>query len=251
VKRVGYLWLALVAAFLYLPLARVVATSFNDNQLATSWGGFTTRWYEAALSSDLVRNATWNSVKLACVSAIGATALGTLSALALRRVGVAVSTARVATPEVVIASGFSIAVAVFGWRFGIVPMAVGHIAVLAPFVTLLVAARAAGADPALPEVAADLGAPPWKVFLTVTLPDLAPAIGAGVVLSAAFSFDNLVASRLLAGSDSTTLPMVLLSMIQRRVTPEIDAIGTMVLGVGLFALALVAVLGRVLDRRPS
>jgi putrescine transport system permease protein len=249
VKRIGHLWLLVVGAFLYLPLVRVVATSFNDNQLATSWGGFTTRWYDAALSSDLVRDATWNSVQLAAVSAVGATVLGTLSALALERVGVALSTARVATPEVVIASGFSIAVASFGWRFGIVPMAIGHIAVLAPFVTLLVAARAAGADPALPEVAADLGAPPWKVLLTVTLPDLAPAIGAGAVLSAAFSFDNLVASRLLAGADSTTLPMVLLSMIQRRVTPEIDAIGTMVLGVGVISLAAVAVIGRALDRR--
>jgi ABC-type spermidine/putrescine transport system permease subunit II len=124
--------------------------------------------------------------------------------------------------------------------FGFKALFFGHVVYLTGFVVVLVAARAANADRSLEDAAQDLGARPWQVMWTIVLPDLLPAIGAAALLSAAFSFDDVAISRALNSPTTTTLPLVLVSLIQRRVTPEIDAIATLLLLVGalLFAAAL-------------
>lgn len=128
-----------------------------------------------------------------------------------------------------------------GWRFGMRALLLCHVVYLTGFVVLLVGPRAANADPRIEEAAHDLGARPWRVLLTIVIPDLLPAIGAAALLSAAFSFDDVALSRSLASPSITTLPLILVSTIQRRVTPEIDAIATLllVLVAALFVCALV------------
>jgi ABC-type spermidine/putrescine transport system permease subunit II len=239
--------LALLITILYAPLLRVLINSFNSNPLATTWDGATLRWFRIAIADQEVRSALWVSARLAFETSIVSVLIGTLAVVAVRalprggRVLVRLaSLARITTPEIIVATGLFVMMPLLSVRFGFRALFFGHVAYLTGFVVVLVSARAANADRSLEDAAQDLGARPWRVLCTIVLPDLLPAISAAALLSAAFSFDDVALSRSLASPTSTTLPLVLVSLIQRRVTPEIDAIATLLLGVGflLFAAAL-------------
>lgn len=239
--------LCFLLVVLYAPLFRIVVNAFNANELATNWKGGTLRWFRAALGNDEVKSSIWVSAKLAVLTSIISVLVGTLAVVGLRalcsgerrvvRVGAA---ARVATPEIIFATALYVSVPLLGLRFGFITMLIGHTVYLTGFVIILISARASQADPKLEEAAQDLGARPWRVLFTIVLPDLAPAVGAAFLLSAAFSFDDVALSRTMGSPQTTTLPLVLVSLVQRRVTPEIDAIATILLAVGalLFAGAL-------------
>lgn len=242
---------AIGMAFLYLPLARIVVNSVNSNPLSTTFDGLTLHWYRTAFGDAGIRKGVGNSVRLAVVASVLSVTIGTVAAVASQRSHRFVrvmsrfgSVARVSVPEIVVAGGLTVVLPTIGTKFGLTAMLAGHVVILTPFVVLLVGTRAASADPRFPEAAADLGARPWQVFRTITLPDLAPAIGASTILSAVFSFDDVITSRLLAGPQSSTMPTVLLSMIQRRITPEIDAIGSIILAVGALAFTAALLVGR-------
>jgi ABC-type spermidine/putrescine transport system permease subunit II len=233
---------------LYLPLVFLVVSSVNSNPASTSWTGFTTEWYRAAIDDQATRDAVSTSLRLAAISSIGATLVATLAVLAVRRrlwfqrIHGALVTGRVATPEIIVAAGIGALIPAVGGTFGFRVIALAHITYLAAFASILIGARAASADPALEEVALDLGARPSRVLLRVVLPDLWPAIVSALLLSAAFSFDDVALSLTLRGPNDTTLPVLLLSAMQRRVTPSVHAIGTTVLiaGITVFAIAALA-----------
>ncbi len=241
--------LVILLLVLYAPLLRVVVNAFNANEFGTRWEGATLRWYRAALANDVVLPAMWVSAKVAVLSSVVSVILGTAAVMALRLLpgsGVALvrlgSLARVTTPEIILATGLFVAMPLMGMKFGFIAMLIAHTVYLTGFVVLLVAARAANADPRLEEAAQDLGARSLTVLRTIVWPDLRPAIGAALLLSAAFSFDDVALSRSMSSPTTTTLPLVLVSLIQRRATPEIDAIATLLLLFGgvLFAGALFA-----------
>jgi ABC-type spermidine/putrescine transport system permease subunit II len=241
--------LVVLVAILYAPLLRVVINAFNSNPLATTWDGATLHWFRTAIADQEVRSAVWVSARLAIETSFISVLIGTLAVIAVRalpRRGRALvrlaSLARVTTPEIIVATGLFVMMPLLSVRFGFRALFFGHVVYLTGFVVVLVAARAANADRSLEDAAQDLGARPWQVLWTIVLPDLLPAIGAAALLSAAFSFDDVALSRSLASPTSTTLPLVLVSLIQRRVTPEIDAIATLLLVVGglLFVGALLA-----------
>jgi putrescine transport system permease protein len=241
--------LTLVVLVLYVPLARLVWNSLNADPVGRRWGGFTDRWFAEVRDDPVVRAALWRSVRLAVAASLGAVVLGVGLVVALpqvrrgaARVASTLAGARVATPELVMATGLAVLVPLVGWRFGFRAMLLGHVVYLSAYVVLVVGARAARRDRSFEEAAADLGARPWRVVRTVTLPDLAPAIWASLLLTAAFSFDDVVMSQRLAGPRDATLPMVILSVAQRRVTPALDAIGVLVIiaGAVTFAAALMA-----------
>jgi ABC-type spermidine/putrescine transport system permease subunit II len=235
-------------AVLYAPLVRVVVNAFNSNPLATTWEGATLRWFRTAINDTEVRSAVWVSVKLAGISSLVSVLIGTLAVVAVRMlprggrslVKIA-ALSRVTTPEIIVATGLFVLMPLLSVKFGFNALFFGHVVYLTGFVVVLVAARAANADRSLEDAAQDLGARPWQVMWTIVLPDLLPAIGAAALLSAAFSFDDVAISRAVNSPTTTTLPLVLVSLIQRRVTPEIDAIATLLLLVGalLFGGALV------------
>jgi ABC-type spermidine/putrescine transport system permease subunit II len=239
--------LTFLLVVLYAPLVRVVVNSFNANEISTSWGGATLRWFKAAWSNAEVRPAIWTSAKLAVLTSLISVGIATLSVVALRAlprgraamVRIA-ALARIATPEIIVATGLVITLPLINMRLGFRAMLIGHVAYLTGFVVLLIAARADNADRRLEEAAQDLGARPWRVLFTIVLPDLLPAIGAAALLAAAFSFDDVALSRSLSSPQSTTLPLVLVSLAQRNPTPELDAIATLllVIGIGLFVSAL-------------
>ena len=245
------IWLGLILLFLYAPLVRVGVNSVNSNQVGTSFDGFTLDWYRAAWDDTTVRDGLRVSLLLAVIASVFSTLIA-LAAVIGTRMGPArlrwssrlLTSARLLLPEVVIAAGIATMLPLFGIRLGLFALILGHVVFQTAFAIVLIESRAAGLDPRLEDAAADLGASPGRTLRTVVIPDLAPGIWAAALLTFLFSFDDVVLSRLLSSPDTPTLPVTVLSLINRRISPEIDAIGTIVVGVGLVAFVGAAIIGR-------
>jgi len=232
--------------FLYAPILVLAVFSFNDSRLLAVWRGFTWAWYKAALSNPPMLDALRTSVLVAALTTLIATALGTSAALALERwrgrwrsLSEALFVLPIVVPEIVI--GFA-SVAFFGWiglRLGLLTVLIAHVAFSVSYVFFVVRARLATLDPRLEEAAMDLGADPWRVLWRITLPLLGPAIAASALLVFTLSLDDYVITSFVAGAGATTLPLRLYSMIKTGITPEVNAISTVLLVVTL-ALAAVA-----------
>jgi len=237
--------LALGLAFLYLPMLVLVAYSFNASRLVTVWGGFSTRWYGALLANAPLREAALTSLAVGLVSAGLSTVLGTLAALALARRGgfrgrplfTGLVHAPMVMPEVATGLSLLLLFVALDLDRGFWTIAIAHATLGLCFVAVVVGARLATLDRALPEAAMDLGAGPLAAFLTVTLPLIAPAVAAGFLLAFALSLDDLVVASFVAGPGATTLPMRLYGQVRLGVTPEINAASTL-----LVALVTVVVL---------
>ena len=260
--RVAKAVLGLVLVILYVPLLFVVVSGFNRNPLSTSWQGFTTSWYDDAFADVSLRHAVGVSIRLALGASLASVVVGTLAVLAARRtlwfsrIGTLLATVRVATPEIIIATGLGAVLPAVSIAFGFRPMLIAHVAYLSAFVVLIVGARAAGASRTLEEAALDLGAKRWQVLRDIVLVDLRPAIVSSALLALAFSFDDVALSLALRGPRDTTVPIYIFSAVQRRVTPSIYAIGTLIIAVGVvsFLAAIVvhrAVAGIDIGDRPS
>jgi len=246
---------SLVYAFLYLPIVIVVVFSFNANDLATIWTGFSTRWYPEALANTVVQNALANSFIVAVPNAILATLFGTMAALGLQRVPRrvrivfdAVTYVSIIIPEIVIALATLVLFATgFGFiddtlgiklRFGHVTIIAAHMLFNTSLVLLLVRARLSGMDRTLVEASADLFATPWRTFRQITFPQLLPGIMAGFLLAFTFSFDDYVITTFTSGPGSSTLPLWIFGQVKRSVSPETNAIATIML---MFTLAMLFV----------
>jgi spermidine/putrescine transport system permease protein len=246
---------SLVYAFLYLPIVIVVIFSFNANRLATVWTGFSLDWYPEALSNSVVQNALGNSFIVAIPNAILATLFGTMAALGLQRVprririGFDVLTyISIIVPEIVIAlatlvlfaTSFSFLDDTFGikLRFGYATIIAAHMLFNTSLVLLLVRARLTGMDRTLVDASADLFATPWRTFRQITFPQLLPAIMAGFLLAFTFSFDDFVITTFTSGPGSSTLPLWIFGQVKRSVSPETNAVATIML---MFTLAMLFV----------
>ena len=224
--------------FLYAPIVVLIAYSFNASPLVTVWGGFSTRWYGALVSDAPLVAAAWVSLKVAGLTSAFATVLGTLAALALERHGrfrgrslfTGLVLGPMVMPEVMIGLALLLMFIGIGLDRGLVTLVIAHVTFCTGFVAVVVAARLRGLDRSLEEAAADLGAPPWRVLATVTLPLLAPAVMAGALLAFSMSLDDLVIASFVSGPGSTTLPMRLYSQVRLGVNPEINAASTLLIG---------------------
>jgi putrescine transport system permease protein len=243
-------------AFLYVPIISVIIYSFNDSRLVTLWGGFSLRWYASLLADDQLLGAALLSLRIAAVSATVATALGALVALAMHRlkrlrgriVLAGMITAPLVMPEII--TGLSllflfISIAdLIGWpeKRGAATITIAHITFSMAYVAVVVRSRLAGMDESLEEAAMDLGGRPLAVFFDVTVPTLLPALLAGWLLSFTLSLDDLVISSFVSGPGATTLPMLIFAKVRLGVTPDINAIATIIIAfvtVGVIAAALV------------
>ncbi|HET7829631.1 MAG TPA: ABC transporter permease [Candidatus Limnocylindrales bacterium] len=246
---------AVVYAFLYLPIVIVVLFSFNANRLATIWTGFSLEWYGVALGDQVVQSALLNSFSVALPNAILATLFGTMAALGLQRVGRKLRAVfdgltyiSIIVPEIVIAlstlvlfaSSFSYLNDALGTKIqlGIPTIIAAHMLFNISIVLLLVRARLSGMDRTLVEASYDLYATPWRTFRQITFPQLLPAIVAGFLLAFTFSFDDYVITSFVSGPGSSTLPIFIFGQVKRGVSPETNAVATMML---LFTLAMLAV----------
>jgi putrescine transport system permease protein len=246
--------LAAVAAvgflFLYLPIVSLIIYSFNESRLVTVWTGFSFRWYGDLFRDAEVLAAAWISLKIGVVVATLATALGTLTALALVRAGAfrgrailsALVAAPVVMPEVILGIGllllFVAAEQVIGVRSGrgSLTVVIAQSTFALAFVTVVVQARLVALDRGIEEAAADLGARPWQVLRDVTLPALTPALVSGWLLAFTLSLDDLVLASFVAGVGEPTLPMLIFSRMRLGVSPAMNALATlMILAVAIGA----------------
>jgi putrescine transport system permease protein len=232
-------------AFLYLPIVVLIVYSFNNARLATVWGGFSTRWYSALLDNSQILDAALLSLEIALVSATAATALGTLAALGLNRMGryrgrtlfTGMIAAPLVMPEVI--TGLSLLLLfvslqeLIGWpgSRGANTITIAHITFSMAYVAVIVQSRLASMDQSLEEAAMDLGGRPFAVNMDITLPLIAPAMAAGWLLAFTLSLDDLVISSFAAGAGASTLPMVIFSKVKLGVTPEINALATIIIGI--------------------
>ncbi len=234
-KRGLAIYAALAYAFLHVPLATLVVFSFNASRF-TLWEGFSLRWYHTVFTDPEMADAAWNSVIIAVVSTIISTVAGTLAAYALwKRASRIISGSlylSLVTPEIVtgisLLAFFQWAFRWLGWHLGLYTVILAHISFSIAYVAIVVAARLRTFDPALEEAAMDLGATEWRAFWRVTIPALAPGIVAAALLALTISFDDYVITSLVAGVDSTTLPMVIYTLARRGANPSINAISALI-----------------------
>jgi putrescine transport system permease protein len=247
---------ALGFMFLYAPIIWLVVFSFNDNRLVTVWGGFTTRWYGELFQNEKLLAAAGRSLEIAAIAATVALALGTLCAYALVRFrrfrGKPVLAATVAAPLVMpdVITGLALLLlfattrAILHWPMqnGIPTIIIAHSVVCMAYVTVVVQSRLTELDLSLEEAAMDLGATPVRVFFDITLPIIAPALVSGWLLAFTISLDDVVIAQFVSGPGSTTLPMEIFSKVRLGVSPDINALATIIIGIVALGVGLATVL---------
>lgn len=241
----GWLWLplGLCAVFLYLPIAVLVAMSFNDGGSAFSWGGFSFRWYGELAGNDTIRDSVLTSLGIAAGATAIATVLGTLLAVGLARHArsrtlEAAAMAPAILPDLALAIGLLSFFYVAGIPKSAMTILLAHAAFGTAFVVAVVRARLTGTDASLEEASRDLGAGAFTTFVQVTLPSIATAVAAAALLVFTLSFDEFVIAYFTAGPTTHTLPITVYSMVRTGVTPEINALATVLVAVSVIVVVV-------------
>lgn len=251
VPKVSTVWLVMGFIFLYAPMLSLVIYSFNESRLVTVWSGFSVKWYGELLRDEQILKAAWVSLRLAFYTATTSVVIGTMASLMLTRfrrfpgktLFGGLITAPLVMPEVI--TGLSLLllfVSMSDWfgvfERGVMTIWIAHVTFCVSFVTVVVSSRLSEVDKSIEEAAMDLGANRAKVFFLITLPMIAPALVAGWLLAFTLSLDNLVVTSFVSGPASTTLPMKVFSSVRLGVSPKINALATIMIGL-VFLAALV------------
>ncbi|HEX5509575.1 MAG TPA: ABC transporter permease [Pseudolabrys sp.] len=242
---------ALGLAFLYLPIAILIIYSFNASRLVAVWGGWSLQWYRELFADAGMIESAWVSIRVAALSASAAAVLGTFAAIALARMGrfrgrllfSGMIYAPLVMPEVITGLSLLLMFVALNADRGFWTVTIAHTTLTLCFVTVIVQSRLVGFDRSLEEAAMDLGCPPLKTFLRITLPLMAPAIAAGWMLAFSLSLDDLVIASFTTGPGATTLPIRIYSEIRLGVRPEINAVCTIMIALvaaGTIAASLLA-----------
>lgn len=244
--------LAFGYAFLYIPILSLIVYSFNASRLVTVWGGFSTKWYGELFQNEQILSAAWLSLRIAAMNATMATLLGTFAGLTLARFGrfrgrtlfSGMVSAPLVMPDVILGLALLLLFVsmeqLLGWPEGrgMTTITLAHITFSTAYVAIVIQSRLAHMDVSIEEAAMDLGARPWKVFLLITLPMIAPALAAGWLLAFTLSLDDLVIASFVSGPGATTLPMVVYSSVRMGVSPQINALATLIVGVVTLGIIL-------------
>ncbi|MDA7427770.1 ABC transporter permease subunit [Primorskyibacter aestuariivivens] len=243
--------LTLGFAFLYLPMLILVIYSFNSSKLVTVWAGFSTRWYGELLQNEAFLDAAWVTIRVAVVSSTIATVLGTMAALVLVRAGrfagrtlfSGMIYAPLVMPEVITGLSLLLLFIGIGLDRGVLTIILAHTTFSMCYVSVVVSSRLVSFDRSLEEAALDLGCTPFQAFRLVTLPIIAPAVISGWLLAFTLSLDDLVIASFTAGPSATTLPIKIFSAVRLGVSPEINALSTIMIGivtVGVITASLIS-----------
>jgi putrescine transport system permease protein len=239
--------------FLYLPILLLVIYSFNASRLVTVWGGFSTQWYASLLQNQQLLDSIWVTLRIALVSSTVALVLGTLAGIVLVRLGrfrgrtlfAGMIYAPLVMPDVILGLSLLLLFVAMGLARGFWTITIAHTTFAMCYVAVVVQSRLLTFDRSLEEAAMDLGAPPFRTFRLVTLPLIMPALAGGWLLAFTLSLDDLVIASFTTGPGATTLPMRIYSQVRLGVTPEINAISTLLVGL----VALGVVVATLLQRR--
>lgn len=243
--------------FLYAPIVILAVMSFNASRLVSVWGGFSTKWYAALLENEQLLHSAKISLAAALTSATISTLLGLLAAISLTRFGrfrtrllfFGAVHAPLVLPEVVLGLALLTCFVAFGVGRGFITLVIGHVTLTMCFTTVAILAALRDSDPALEEAAMDLGATPFGAFVRVALPQIAPAIVTAYLLAFTLSLDDLVIASFATGPGATTLPMRIYSQVRLGVSPQINAISTLLLALVAVALGLAALVSSGRARR--
>jgi len=244
--------LGLGLAFLYAPIAILIVYSFNASRLVTVWGGWSIRWYVALLEDRAMIDAALTSLGIALLSAAVATVLGTFAALALARIArfrgrfafAAMIYAPLVMPEVITGLSLLLLFVAIDLDRGFFTVTIAHTTLTMCFVTVIVQSRLAGFDRSLEEAAMDLGCPPGRTFLAITLSLIMPGVIAGFLLAFSLSLDDLVIASFTTGPGATTLPIRIYSEVRLGVKPEINAVCTILIAVVAVAVVAASLIGK-------
>ncbi len=252
-ENVWLKWLSLGAGllFLYIPILSLIVFSFNDSALANSWSGFSLRWYHSLLEDRTLLSAAWLSLRIAFLTATAAVVIGTWAGYVLARKGpfrgfglyIGMLNAPLVIPDVIL--GISLLLMIIEIRNltgfpasnGVFTIWLGHVTLCVAYVSVVIQSRVRELDRSLEEAALDLGAPPLRVFFTITLPLIAPALVSAWLLSFTLSLDDVVIASFLNGPGYTTLPIEVFSRVRLGIKPEVNALATlMIVLVGTFVI---------------
>lgn len=244
-------------AFLYIPILLLVIYSFNESKLVTVWGGFSTKWYAGLLENQGLMDAAWVTVRVGVIAATVATILGTLAAIVLVRIGrfrgrtlfSGMVFAPLVMPEVITGLSLLLLFVAINFDRGFWTVTIAHITFTMCFAAIVVQARLQDFDKSVEEAAMDLGATPVSTFFQVTLPIIAPSVVSAWLLAFTLSLDDLVIASFTTGPGATTLPMKIYSQVRLGVTPEINAISTILIGVVTIGVLAASYLSRVQTAR--
>lgn len=252
----GKIYIGIVLALLYLPIIVVVVYSFNDSKSSAEWVGFTLDWYKKLFSSGKYTTGLSNSLLVAVCSVAGAGVIGTAAAVgtasrnfATRGMFESISLLPIMIPEIIMGMALLSIFSMVGIPLGLMAIILAHITFCVPYIYLVVRSRLSGIDKSVIEAARDLGATKSRAFLTITVPLLAPAIGGGCLLAFAMSFDDVVISFFLMAPGADMLPVQIYSALKLGLTPEINALFTIMLAVILLVLMTWLVLSRLRVRK--
>lgn len=242
------LYMGLILLFLYLPIFFVILYSFNESRTTAVWGGFSLKWYEELFRDRNLLEALGNSLVLGVISCVTAAVIGTLGAVGmakshLKTKGIVEYVARlpIMIPEIILGMVFMAFFSLLNLPFGMVTLVIAHTAFCVPYILMTVKARLVGMDPALEEAARDLGASSARAFVDIVLPLLLPGVLSGSLLAFAMSLDDVVISIFVNGPRVNTLPIKVYTQMKFGVTPEINALCTLMLGATLLVLAIWAI----------
>ena len=231
--------LTLGFAFLYIPMLILVIYSFNESKLVTVWAGFSTKWYGELLQNEAMIDAAWVTMKVAFFSSTLATVLGTMAAYVIVRRGrffgrtlfSGMIYAPLVMPEVITGLSLLLLFIAIGLDRGVLTIVLAHTTFSMCYVSVVVSSRLVSFDDSLEEAALDLGASPFEAFRLVTLPIIAPAVISGWLLAFTLSLDDLVIASFTAGPSATTLPIKIFSSVRLGVSPEINALSTIIIAI--------------------
>ena len=238
-KKLGKAYLALVLFFLYIPIFVLIVFSFNETKSRSVFSGFTLDWYIRLFNNRIIISSLINTIIIACISSIVSTVLGTFAAIGInsmrkvpKRVIMGITNMPIINPEIVTGVSLMLLFVFFAARmnleFGFVTLLIAHITFNVPYVILNVMPKFNQMDPHIYEAAQDLGCSPFKAFRKVVLPEIMPGVISGFLMSFTYSLDDFVISYFTSGSTSQTLPITIYSMTRRKVSPEINALSTLI-----------------------
>lgn len=238
-KKLGKAYLALVLFFLYIPIFVLIVFSFNETKSRSVFSGFTLDWYIRLFNNRIIISSLLNTIIIACISSVVSTVLGTFAAIGInsmrkvpKRVVMGITNMPIINPEIVTGVSLMLLFVFFAARmnleFGFVTLLIAHITFNVPYVILNVMPKFNQMDPHIYEAAQDLGCSPFKAFRKVVLPEIMPGVISGFLMSFTYSLDDFVISYFTSGSTSQTLPITIYSMTRRKVSPEINALSTLI-----------------------
>lgn len=245
------IYVGVITFLTYVPILLTVVYSFNESKITSIWGGFSLKWYEELLRDRDIKEALVNSLILAFCSCLMAVLIGTTGALGMRdrknkandAIGY-LSLLPLMTPEIILGMVYMAAFSFLQLPFGMLTLVIAHTTFCVPYVFMTVRARLSGMDRAVEEAAKDLGASDIRVFWDITLPAILPAILPGTLLSFAMSFDDVVISIFVTGATVNTLPIKIYTRMKTGVTPEINALATVLLAVTIVVIVISSLLRR-------